>query len=398
MKKYFLIVLFLFAALAVTLLGCYMVNFKGLVATINGSSDEVKVGLNLELSGPLESYGVEQANGIIMAFEEINQAGGVNGLRIVPFKVDNQSDTVRAAFLANRLMTQEGTSVVLGPATSDIFLATIPAATENKVPIVSATATADNITIDRNGSTYDYVFRIIFPDSLQGSSMATFALNELNAKRVIVIRELNNAYSEDLAQNFIRTIRANDGSLVDLQNYSSNETDFTSIINRIKGIDFDVIYLPGYYQEAGRFIKQAREMGITQPILGGDAYDSPRLLELAGASALNNVYFTSGYSPLNENPQAQQFINDYREKYGKDPDSFSALGYDAARFAADAIRRAGSGNPQAIRDAMATTENFEGVAGNFSIGPDHNPIKPIYVIDLENGVPARSIIVEQTNS
>lgn len=396
MKKCFSIILFLVAVSTVLFLGNIEI-FKGHVATINDSAEEVKVGLNLELTGPLQSYGVEQANGALMAFEQINQAGGVNGIRIVPFKVDNQSDPVRSAFLANRLMTQEGVAVALGPATSDNFLATIPAATENKIPIVSATATADNITIDKNGSTYDYVFRIIFPDSLQGNSMANFALNNLNAKRAIVIRELNDAYSEDLAQNFIRTIRANDGSLVDLMNYTSNETDFTSIINRIKGIAFDVIYLPGYDQEAGNFIKQAREMGITQPILGGDAYDSPRLLEVAGASALNNVYFTSGYSPLNENPLAQQFINDYREKYGKEPDSFSALGYDAARFVADAIRRAGSGNPQAIRDAMTTTENFEGVAGNFSIGPDHNPIKPVYVIDLENGVPVQSIIVEQTN-
>lgn len=397
MKKLFIFLLLVTFFTIVSFLPDIM-NFTEVITTANGSNDEVKVGLNLELTGPLESYGTEQANGALMAFEEINQAGGVNGIRIVPFKVDNQSDTVRSAFLSNRLMNQEGVDVVLGPATSDNFLATIPAATENKIPIVSATATADRITLDRSGNPYDYVFRIIFPDSLQGSSMATFALNNLNAKRVVVIRELNNAYSEDLSQHFIQTIRQNGGSLVDLLNYSSNDTDFTSIINRIKDEDFDVIYLPGYYQEAGNFIKQAREMGITQPILGGDAYDSPILLEIAGASALNNIYFTSGYSPLNENPLAQQFIDDYREKYGKEPDSFSALGYDAARFIADAVRRAGSANPQAIRDAMATTENFEGVAGNFSIGPDHNPIKPVYVIDLENGVPTQSIIVEHTNN
>ncbi|MBN7772724.1 ABC transporter substrate-binding protein [Clostridium aminobutyricum] len=393
MRKYSLIILFIVVAAAGLLWGC-IESFKEDRQTINGSDEEVRIGLNLELTGPLESYGIEQAMGALMAFEEINRADELSGITIVPFRVDNQSDAVRSAFLSNLLMTQEGVAAVIGPATSNNFIAAIPAAVYNEIPIVSATATADTITIDRYGDAYDYVFRITFTDSVQGKSMANFAINNLEAKNAVILRDLNSVYSEDLVQNFVRIFRENGGTIVDLINYTGNGRDFEPIVNRIKREDFDVIYMPGYYQDAGDFIKQARELGITKPILGGDAYDSPMLAELAGTSALNNVYYTSGYSPLDQNPLTQDFIVDYREKYGRDPNAFSAFGYDAARFVADAIQRAGSGDPEAIRNAMASTENFPGVTGMFSIGEDHNSIKQIYVIKLENGVPAQSIVVE----
>lgn len=393
MKKYFVILLFLVAASSAGLFWGYIESFKGDVATINDSPEEVKVGLNLELTGPLEAYGTEQANGALLAFEQINQASGNNGIKIVPFKVDNQSDPARSAFLTNRLITQEGVSTIIGPATSNNFITTIPMATANKIPIVSATATA---VTDQVGKVYDYVFSIIFTDSLQGKAMANFASNNLGAKNAIIIRQSNSTFSNVLAQNFNRTFRNNGGEITDLINYTRNDIDFESILSRIKEKDFDVIYMPGYYEEAGPFIKKAREAGIAKPILGGDAYDSPILAELAGATALNNVYFTSGFAPLDENPLVQNFIADYRAKYGKEPNSFSALGYDAAKFVADAIKRAKSGNPEDIRDAMASTENFTGVTGTFSMGEDHNPIKPVYVVELENGVPSKSIIIETT--
>lgn len=372
----------------------YLEIFKSPVATINNAADEVKVGLNLELTGPYDYYGNAIKNGALLAFEEMNQAGGVNGIKIVPFIVDNKSDPIRSSFLANEL-AQEGVVSVIGPDISNNFLKTISAAMQYKIPNISATASADDVTVSKNGKVYDYIFRITFNDTTQSTQMAKFTLNNLGAKNAIVIREVTSAYSNGLAENFIKVFKEGGGNIVDLMNYSGNETDFQSYLNRIKREDFDVIYLPGYDVEAAHFIKQAREFGITQPILGGD-YNASKLLEVAEPSALNNVYYVTDYLISNPNPKIQNFIASYREKFSTIPSFDSAHGYDSAYFIADAIKRAGSTNPQSIRDAMASTENFEGVTGTFSIDKEHNPIKPIYIVELENGVPSKSIIMEPT--
>jgi branched-chain amino acid transport system substrate-binding protein len=300
---------------------------------------------------------------------------------------------VRAAYVANRLMTQDEVVATIGPATSNNFIATIPAAMQNKIPTISATATADRITVDENGNVYEYVFRIIFNDSFQGIGMANFAINNLGAKKAVVFQQQNNAYSEGLATKFIEAFEAAGGSIVAQESYESNDTDFNSLLTSIKE-EFDVIFLPGYYQEAGLIIKQARELGITAPILGGDAFDSPILLEIAGASALNNVFFTTAYSPLDQDSIVQNFINAYKNKYGVEPNAFSALGYDAAKFLADAIKRADTTDPEAIKTALAATQDFTGVTGSFRIDEEHNPIKDISVIGLENGIQTTSVKVE----
>lgn len=392
MKKYFLVLLFL--VVATGLLWGYIESFKDHIATLNDSAEEVKVGLNLELTGPYDYYGNAIKNGTLLAFEEINQAGGVNGIKIVPFIVDNKSDPVRSAFLANEL-AKEGVVSIIGPDTSDNFLKTIPTAMQYKIPNISATASADDITVNKNGKVYDYVFRITFNDTAQSAQMAKFALNNLQAKNAIVIREGNSAYSNGLAENFIKVFKGGGGNIVDLMNYTSNEMDFKPYLNRIQREDFDVIYLPAYDVEAAHFIKQAREVGITQPILGGD-YNALKLLEIVEPSSLNNVYYVTDYLISNPDPKVQNFVASYKEKYGTIPSFDSVHGYDSAYFIADAIQRAGSTNPQAIRDAMASTENFRGVSGTFSMDKEHNPIKSLYIVELENGIPLKSIMMEPT--
>lgn len=361
-----------------------------------GDAKEVKIGLNYELTGPVASYGEASVQGILMAFDEINEAGGINGMKIVPVKVDNKSDAAEATSLATRLMTQENIVACLGPATSGNYQATIPEAMGNGIPIISASATADDgVTVDKNGTVNDYVFRLCFNDSFQGITMANFASDNLKAKKAVVIKDTSSDYAKGLAENFITTFKKSGGEIVAEEGYVSKDKDFKAILTKIASKDFDVIFLPGYYQEAGLVIKQARELGIDAPVLGADGFDSPVLLELAGADALNNVYFSNHYSSLDQDPLVQNFITAYKEKNdGAEPGAFQALGYDLGKFIADAIKRAGSDDPEAIKDALAATKDFAGVTGSFSMGKDHNPIKSIVVIGLENGVQATSVKVD----
>ncbi len=392
MKK--LLTVLLMIALVFGLAGCGGSDEKTGEAT-DTKATEVKIGINYELSGAVASYGEASVDGILMAFDEINAAGGIDGKMIVPVKADNKSDAAESTSIATRLMTKDEVVAVLGPATSGNFMAAIPVANENKIAIISASATADKgVTTDASGKVNEYVFRLCFNDSFQGITMANFALDNLDKSKAVIIQDKSSDYAEGLARNFIERFEAGGGTIVAHEGYVSKDKDFNSILTKIKGLDFDVIFLPGYYQEAGLVIKQARALGIAAPVLGADGFDSPVLLELAGAAALNDVYFSNHYSSLDKDPMVQNFIEAYKEKYNKEPNAFHALGYDLGKYIADAVKRAGSNDPVAIKDALADTKNFAGVTGTFSMGEDHNPIKSIVVIGLKDGVQTTSIKVD----
>lgn len=358
-------------------------------------ANEVKIGINYELSGDVASYGQSSVDGIMMAFDEINAAGGIDGKKIVPVQIDNKSDPAEATSVATRLMTQDKVVAQLGPATSGDFMATIPVAMGNKVPIISASATADKgVTVDDKGNVNDYVFRLCFNDSFQGVTMANFAANNLSATKAVIIKDNSSDYGKGLAENFRATFEGLGGEIVAEEGYVGKDKDFNAILTNIKGKEFDVIFIPGYYQEAGLIIKQARDLGIDAPVLGADGFDSPVLLELAGAEALNDVYYSNHYSSLDQDPLVKDFIAGYTEKYGVEPNAFNALGYDLGKFIADAVKRAGSADPVAVKDALASTKGFVGVTGSFDMGEDHNPIKSAVVIGLENGAQATSVKVD----
>jgi len=192
-------------------------------------------------------------------------------------------------------------------------------------------------------------------------------------------------YGKGLAENFVKTFEAGGGTIVAQEAYVAGDTDFNSIITKIKGKDFDVIFIPGYYEEAGLIIKQAREQGIDVPILGADGFDSPELVNLAGADALNKVYFSNHYSSLDQDPVVQDFIKAFEAEYGKQPDAFSALGYDLAKFVVDGVKRAEKLDGESIKSALEETSDFKGVTGNFSVDENHNPVKALIVIELKNG-------------
>ena len=358
------------------------------------NENEIRIGVNYELTGDVASYGQASVEGIELALEEVNNAGGINGKTIRWIKYDNKSDKSQATTLATKLMTQDKVIAVLGPATSGAFKATIPEAMKNKIVVASGSATDDSVTIDDNG-VKEYAFRICFTDSYQGTAMANFALNNLSATKAVVILDNSSDYAKGLATNFTSTFEAGGGKVVATEAFVSGDTDFNAIITKIKGESFDVVFIPGYYNEAGLIIKQARNQGIDAPILGPDGFGAPELTELAGADALNDVYFSSHFSSLDKDPSVMGFIESYKAKYGKEPDQFAALGYDLAMFVIDGIKRAGSEDPVALKDALAQTKDFKGITGSFSMDENHNPVKAVVVVGIENGVHATSQRVEQ---
>ncbi len=350
--------------------------------------DEIKIGINYELSGGVASYGQSSVDGIMLAIDEINAAGGIDGKKIVPVEYDNKSEPSEAVILANRLISQDKVLAILGPATSGAFKSEVAVAEKERIPVISGSATADDVTVDENGNVKKYAFRICFADSFQGSAMAEFAFNKLGAKTAVIIKDTSSDYAKGLAENFTATFTANGGTIVGEEAYVAKDTDFNAIITKISALDFDVIYIPGYYEEAGLIIKQARALGIDAPILGADGFDSPLLTDLAGASALNDVYFTNHYSSLDEDPKVADFIKSYKAKHGKDPDAFNALGYDVGMFLADGLRRCEKLDRESLKAALEQTVDFAGVTGTISIDENHNAVKSIIVIGLKDGIQA----------
>ena len=380
MKKYF--------ALLLTLLMTASL-FAGCGAK---ESDTIKIGVNMELSGGVATYGQSTLSGIELAVKQANAAGGIDGKQIELVKYDNKSDSAEATTIATKLMTQDSVLAVMGPATSGGFKATFPVALKNKVPVISGSATVDDVTVDANG-VKEYAFRICYNDSFQGTVLAQYANTSLSSKTAIVLKDVANDYCKGVASSFTTAFTAAGGTVAAEESFNTNDTDFSAILTKIKDLNFDVILLSAYYQEAGLVIKQARALGIDCPIIGPDGYDSPSLVELAGADALNNVYYTNHYSSLDQDPGVLKFISDFNAEYGKDPDSFNALGYDLARFTIDAIARAaeaGELSGETVKAALESTTDFAGVTGTFSIDENHNPVKGIVIIKLENGVAVSS--------
>ncbi|MCM8901142.1 ABC transporter substrate-binding protein [Caldicoprobacter algeriensis] len=361
-----------------------MLVFAGCSQTASTNQDVIKIGVNYELSGGVATYGQSSVEGIELAVEQINQAGGINGKKIQLVKYDNKSEPSEATTLATRLMTQDKVVAILGPATSGAFMATIPVANQNKVPVISGSATADNVTVDDKG-VKEYAFRICFTDSQQGSAAAKFALENLSTKKAVIIMDSSSDYAKGLAETFTSTFEAGGGTVVAQEAYMAGDTDFNAVLTSIKGKDFDVIFIPGYYNEAGLIIKQARAQGIDVPILGADGFDSPKLAELAGAQALNKVYFTNHYSSVDSSPVVAEFVKAFKAKYNKEPDAFNALGYDLAKFVADALSRAEKIDGESLKKALEATKDFKGVTGTMSVDENHNVVKDIIVIELKDG-------------
>jgi branched-chain amino acid transport system substrate-binding protein len=354
----------------------------------------IKIGANLELSGGGATYGESELKGIELAVEEINKAGGIDGRQIEVVKVDNKTDGAESTNAMMKLATQDKVSVVVGPAFSGNSKSAIQPANENKVPFITPSGTNDTLTLDADGKVQPYVFRACFKDSFQGVTMASFAFNTLGAKKAVVYIDNSSDYSKGLVANFKESFTKLGGTIVAEEGYVQGDTDFNAVLTKIKALEFDVLFVPGYVEEVGLIIRQARAIGLDIPVLGGDGFDSPKMIELAGAEALNNVHFSTFYSALDEDPLVQAFITAFTAKYNEAPNAFAAMGYDATLLAVDAIKRAGKTDGESIMKALAATAGFKGVTGSITMDEFHNPVKAAVVIELVNGVQTKAVRVQ----
>jgi branched-chain amino acid transport system substrate-binding protein len=353
-----------------------------------GSDDKggtIKIGANLELSGQVASYGSSIAQGLELAIEEINKEG-IDGKKIELVKVDNKSEASEATNGALKLISQDKVAAIVGAATSGNTKAQIQIAQDNKVPLITPTGTAEDVTVS-DGKVNEYIFRTCFIDPFQGEVAANFATNELNVKSAAIYIDNASDYSKGLAKTFKEVFEKNGGKIVAEEAYVAKDTDFRSTLTRIKSAKPDFVYIPGYYEEVGLIVKQARELGIDVPLMGADGWDSPKLVEIAGGDALNNTYITNHYSSGNtEDPKVQEFVKAFEAKHsGKTPDAFHALGYDTGYFLADAIKRAGSADPEKIKEELAKTKDLSLVSGNFTVDENHNPVKSATILEFKDG-------------
>ncbi|HKY30281.1 MAG TPA: ABC transporter substrate-binding protein [Pyrinomonadaceae bacterium] len=340
----------------------------------------INIGYFGDLSGPTFNYGQSGRNGVLMAADEINQAGGINGRKIDLIVEDDQGSPELAATLANKLARQDKVVTLIAGGASGSSLAAGPIAQSARVPMISPSGT--NPAVTQIG---EYIFRVCFIDPFQGEVMARFASRTLSAKKAAILVDYNSPYSRGLTEFFEMSFTKLGGQVVSKQSYTQGDSDFKGQLSSIRSAAPDVIYLPGYYSEVAGIAKQARQLGLTQPLLGGDGWDAPELWPLAGDS-INGSFISNHYSVEDPSPQVQKFVHDYKLRYGNlVPDAHAALAYDAMRFLADAIQRAGTAESAKLRDALAGTKDFPGVTGIISMDSQRNAVKPAAILKLENG-------------
>jgi branched-chain amino acid transport system substrate-binding protein len=352
----------------------------------SGGSNTIKVGVNLELSGGVASYGESIEKGINLAVDELNKKGGMGDKKIELVKVDNKSDAAEATNGAIKLTSQDKVAAIIGAATSGDTVAQAQIADDTKTVLLTPSGTSPNVTVGDNGKLNDYVFRICFIDPFQGTVAANFASKQLKVKNAAIFADSSSDYAKGLSASFKKTFEADGGSVVSEEAYVAKDTDFRATLTRIKAKNPAFIFIPGYYEEVGLIIKQAREMGITVPFMGADGWDSPKLVELAGANNLNNTYITNHYSSEDPDKKIQDFVSKFKEKNnGDSPNAFNALGYDSVYLLADAVKRAGSTDPGKIKDALAKTKDLSLVTGLVTVDKDHNPVKSATVLEYKDG-------------
>lgn len=350
------------------------------------NADKYVIGASFELTGNVANYGKSTLSGLKLAVDQVNKAGGVNGKQLVVVESDNKSEPAESGNSVTKLITQDKVVAVVGPATSGCVFAATPVVTSNKVPLIAPCATAPAITVD-NGPVKEFIFRACFIDPFQGRVMAEFADKTLGVKNVAILHDASSDYSKGLAEVFEKTLNEKGGKVVAKEAFLSKDIDFKAALTKIKAANPEAIYIPGYYEEVAKIIKQTREIGLNVPLIGCDGWDSPKLVEIAGPEALNNTYFSSAFSVQDQTESVQKFIADYKAMYQKDPDIFCMQGYNAGLVLADALKRAGDGaDGTKLAAAIAATKDLPVASGKLTYDKDHNPIISAIIIEMKDGV------------
>ncbi|CUU35626.1 MAG: ABC transporter substrate-binding protein [Fimbriimonadales bacterium] len=341
--------------------------------------DRIVIGVYADLTGDNSTFGEETRNGVTLAVEEVNRAGGVLGKQVVVRFEDTRSDPQQARNVVTKLIQQERVLAVIGEVASTMSLAGGPICQQYGVPMISPSSTNPAVTDQGN-----YIFRVCFTDPFQSYVMAKFLAEHLKVKRVAILYDNSSDYSKGLAEFFQESFRKMGGEITDVLSYKPQDTDFRSQLTTIRAKNPDAIYIPGYYKSVGLIARQARELGIKVPLAGGDGWSSPKLVEGAGGpgKAIEGCYFSDHYAPDDPAPQIQEFVKKYRQRFGQTPGGLAALAYDAARVLFAAIEKAGKLDRAAIRNAIANTRNFPGVTGVITINEFGDADKSAVVLQV----------------
>ena len=341
------------------------------------TTNEIVVGHFGSMTGSDATFGQSTDDGIRLALDEANAAGGINGKKIKLITMDDQGKAEEAAAVVTRLIEQEKVVALLGEVASSRSLAAAPIAQAKKVPMITPSSTNPKVT-----EVGDHIFRVCFIDPFQGTVMAKFATENLKAKKVAILREVSSDYSMGLADFFTQKLKELGGEVVADLSYQNQDVDFKAQLTQIKSKNAEAIFIPGYYTQVGLIARQARELGISAPLMGGDGWDSPKLSEIGG-KAVDGGYFSNHYSTESTDPAAVEFMKKFKEKYKKDPDGLSAAGYDAARVLVQAMKNAPEVTTAAIRNEIAKIKNFAGATGNITINEQRNATKSAVVVQVQ---------------
>ena len=343
------------------------------------AAEPIKVGEFACLTGKDATFGQSQHKGILLALEEINAAGGVLGRPIELLSEDNQSKPGESATVAKKLLSRDKVVAILGEVTSGRSLEVAPLAQAMKIPMIATGATNAKVT-----QTGNYVFRVCFIDDFQGVVMAKFAKDDLKATKVATLTSVSSAYSVGLSKVFKETFVAGGGTVVAEQKFNEGDKDFRAQLTAIKASGADAVFVPGYYQEAALVARQARSLGLTLPLFGGDGWESEQLLKIGG-DALNGCYYSTHFTPENKDPAVAEFVKKFKARWDNEtPDAYAALGYDALYVLAAAIKSSGSTEGPKLREAIAATKNHSGASGVTTIDKDRNASKPATIITIKD--------------
>ena len=351
-----------------------------LLALVAHAADPIKIGQYGAFTGKEASFGVAAHKGVILAFEEANAAGGVLGRTLELVSEDNQSKAGESATIAKKLAYRDKVVAVLGGNPSSNSLEAAPVLQNAKIPMIAISSTNPKVT--EMGT---YIFRVCFIDPFQGAVLAKFARDSLHASRAGVITSVNNAYSVGISKVFREKFTAAGGVIAIEQKHSEGDKDVRAQLTAIKAAGVDVIFHSSNYTEGALICIQARQLGFTGPIFGGDAWEAPQLIEIGGA-AVEGIYYSTHGSPDSTAPEVRNFVKKFRARWdGETPDSIAALGYDAALLLFDSLKRAGTTDSVKLRDAIAATTDFPGVTGHITIDAQRNATKSAVILTVRNG-------------
>lgn len=342
--------------------------------------NEILIGEYASLTGSEATFGQSSHNGLELAVEEMNKAGGLLGKQIRLVTEDNQGKPSETQTVVQKLINRDKVVAVIGEVASSRSKAGAPICQAAKIPMITPASTNPEVT-----TIGDYVFRVCFIDPFQATVMSKFALNSMKVKKVALLIDQKNAYSTGLADNFRKVFTEMGGEIVEEQKYSNGDKDFKAQLTAIKAKDPEAVFIPGYYTDVNLISIQAREIGLTCPLFGSDGWESVKLTEGKAKDALEGSFFSTHVSADDPSPQIQNFKKKYREKYGNEPDAMAFLAYDAGMILFDAIKRAGDTNGEKIKNELAKTKDFQGVTGIITINDQRNAVKPAVVLEVRDG-------------